>query len=36
MPSMVVLGMVTVGFGGAMIGVVVDMLEKRFMSRIRR
>ena len=36
MPSMVVLGMVTVGLGGAIIGVIVDMLEKRFMSRIRR
>lgn len=36
MPSMVILGMVTVGFGGALIGIVVDVLEKRFMSRIRR
>lgn len=36
LPDMVVLGMVTVGIGGAVIGVGVDLLEKRLLSYIRR
>jgi len=36
MPEMVVLGMVTVGLGGAIIGVVVDLLERRLLAWIRR
>ncbi len=36
MPEMVVLGMVCVGLGGALIGVVVDKLEKRLLAGIRR
>jgi ABC-type nitrate/sulfonate/bicarbonate transport system permease component len=36
LPDMVVLGMVTVGLGGALIGVFVDMAERRLLSWIRR
>jgi ABC-type nitrate/sulfonate/bicarbonate transport system permease component len=36
MPDMVVLGMVSVGVGGAIIGVGVDMLERRLLAWIRR
>ena len=36
LPDMVVLGMGTVGLGGALIGVVVDMLERRLLAWIRR
>jgi ABC-type nitrate/sulfonate/bicarbonate transport system permease component len=36
MPDMVVLGMVSVGVGGAIIGVFVDMLERRLLAWIRR
>ena len=36
LPEMVVLGMVTVGFIGAVIGVVIDMVEKRLLAGIRR
>ncbi len=36
MPDMVVLGMVTVGLGGAIIGFGVDILERRLLSWIRR
>ncbi len=36
MPEMVVLGMVCVGIGGALIGVVVDILERRLLAGIRR
>ncbi len=36
MPEMVVLGMVCVGIGGALIGIVVDVLERRLLAGIRR
>lgn len=36
MPEMVVLGMVSVGIGGALIGVLVDAAEKRLLVYIRR
>jgi NitT/TauT family transport system permease protein len=36
LPDMVVLGMVTVGIGGAAIGVVIDLVEKRLLAGIRR
>lgn len=36
LPDMVVLGMVTVGIGGAVIGVVIDVVEKRLLAGIRR
>jgi ABC-type nitrate/sulfonate/bicarbonate transport system permease component len=36
LPDMVVLGMVSVGIGGAIIGVGVDLLERRLLSWIRR
>ncbi len=36
MPEMVVLGMVTVGLGGSLIGVIIDVLEKRLLAGIRR
>ena len=36
MPEMVVLGMVTVGLGGALIGVIIDYVEKRLLAGIRR
>lgn len=36
LPQMVVLGMVTVGVGGALIGVVVDLLERRLLAWIKR
>jgi len=36
LPEMVVLGMVTVGVAGALIGVVIDAIEKRLLAGIRR
>ena len=36
LPEMVVLGMVTVGVVGALIGVVIDIVEKRLLAGIRR
>lgn len=36
LPDMVVLGMVTVGIGGALIGVVIDAVERRLLAGIRR
>jgi ABC-type nitrate/sulfonate/bicarbonate transport system permease component len=36
MPEMVILGMVSVGMGGAIIGVAVDWIEKRLLAWIRR
>lgn len=36
LPDMVVLGMVCVGIGGAIIGLIVDMLEKRLLAWIKR
>lgn len=36
LPEMVVLGMVSVGVGGAIIGFVIDQLEKRLLAGIRR
>jgi ABC-type nitrate/sulfonate/bicarbonate transport system permease component len=36
LPEMVVLGMVSVGIGGALIGVAVDILERRLLAGIRR
>lgn len=36
LPEMVVLGMVCVGIGGALIGVIVDLLERRLLAWIRR
>jgi len=36
LPEMVVLGMVTVGLGGALIGVFIDFMEKRLLAGIRR
>jgi ABC-type nitrate/sulfonate/bicarbonate transport system permease component len=36
LPQLVVLGMVCVGLGGALIGVVVDLLERRLLAWIRR
>jgi len=36
LPEMVVLGMVTVGIVGALIGLVIDVIEKRLLAGIRR
>jgi ABC-type nitrate/sulfonate/bicarbonate transport system permease component len=36
LPEMVVLGMVTVGIGGAAIGAVIDVVEKHLLAGIRR
>ena len=36
MPEMVILGMVTVGIAGALIGVIIDGAEKRLLAGIRR
>jgi ABC-type nitrate/sulfonate/bicarbonate transport system permease component len=36
LPDMVVLGMVTVGIGGALIGVLIDAVERRLLAGIRR
>jgi ABC-type nitrate/sulfonate/bicarbonate transport system permease component len=36
LPDMVVLGMVSVGFVGAVIGYAIDRLERRLLSGIRR
>jgi ABC-type nitrate/sulfonate/bicarbonate transport system permease component len=36
LPEMVVLGMLTVGLLGAVIGVVIDIVEKRLLAGIRR
>ena len=36
MPDMVVLGMVSVGIAGAVIGVVIDSIERRLLAGIRR
>jgi ABC-type nitrate/sulfonate/bicarbonate transport system permease component len=36
MPEMVLLGMVTVGLGGAIIGVTIDLIERRLLAGIRR
>jgi ABC-type nitrate/sulfonate/bicarbonate transport system permease component len=36
MPEMVVLGMVSVGIGGAFIGLIVDIIERRLLAGIRR
>jgi len=36
LPEMVVLGMVTVGIAGAVIGVIIDAVEKRLLAGIRR
>jgi len=36
MPEMVVLGMVMVGLTGAVVGVVIDRVEKRLLAGIRR
>lgn len=36
LPEMVVLGMVTVGFIGALIGLVIDTVERRLLAGIRR
>lgn len=36
LPEMVVLGMVTVGVVGALIGVVIDVVEKQLLAGIRR
>ncbi|MEW6263076.1 MAG: ABC transporter permease [Thermodesulfobacteriota bacterium] len=36
LPEMVVLGMVSVGFAGAMIGLVIDRVERRLLAGIRR
>jgi len=33
---LVVLGMVSVGFAGAAIGMVIDMVERRLLAGIRR
>jgi ABC-type nitrate/sulfonate/bicarbonate transport system permease component len=36
LPDLVVLGMVSVGLAGALIGVVIEMVERRLLSGIRR
>ena len=36
LPDLVVLGMVSVGLAGAVIGVVIDMVERRLLAGIRR
>jgi ABC-type nitrate/sulfonate/bicarbonate transport system permease component len=36
LPEMVVLGMLSVGFIGAVIGLVIDIVEKRLLAGIRR
>lgn len=36
LPDLVILGMVSVGFTGALIGVGIDMLERRLLAGIRR
>jgi ABC-type nitrate/sulfonate/bicarbonate transport system permease component len=36
MPSMVVLGMIMVGLTGAVIGVIIDWVEKHLLAGIRR
>ncbi|MEW5722789.1 MAG: ABC transporter permease [Thermodesulfobacteriota bacterium] len=36
LPEMVVLGMVTVGLGGAFIGFIIDQVEKKLLAGIRR
>ncbi len=36
LPEMVILGMVCVGIGGALIGVTVDIVERRLLAGIRR
>ncbi len=36
LPEMVILGMVTVGLGGALIGFAIDIVERRLMAGLRR
>jgi len=36
LPELVVLGMVSVGLAGALIGAVIEMVERRLLSGIRR
>lgn len=36
LPEMVVLGMVTVGVAGAVIGVIIDLIERRLLAGLRR